>query len=293
MPNTPIPHGWLVNRPVIGTGNNCTLYVPKGSAESYRESKFWNTFKAIEEIEVTEELNYQVTFPSSIRGGSLSVNGEASKTVMEFLMGSDVVITATPKEGYHLTALIVNGKDVTAELGADGSYTIKNLDANYKVDTSFAENPVMLSLFMADGGSIDLNIKKEQTFTCLISPEDNWKINTVTFNGRDVTAELGQDGTYTTPKLTGDSELRVTFESTNSAIENIVANPSASAKVYVDRNGLVTIEGLEAGSAISVYTVNGQLVDHTASTGSCDSIQLGQRGVYLVQTPAKTYKIQY
>ena len=146
--------------PVIPADNNCTLYVPKGSAVTYRASQYWNTFKAIEEEEITEELNYQFSFPSYISGGSLTVNGEKTNNIMEFAMNSNVVITAEPKNGYHLAAFTLNGKDVTAEM-TDGSYIIEKLDANYVVDAKFAENPMKLSLFMAVGGSVDVEIEKE------------------------------------------------------------------------------------------------------------------------------------
>ena len=77
-------------------------------------------------------------------------------------MNSNVVITAEPKNGYHLAAFTLNGKDVTAEM-TDGSYIIEKLDANYVVDAKFAENPVKLSLFMAVGGSVDVEIEKRAT----------------------------------------------------------------------------------------------------------------------------------
>lgn len=277
--------------PVIPADNNCTLYVPKGSAETYRTTQYWNTFKAIEEEEITEELNYQFSFPTSISGGSLMVNGEKTKNVMEFAMNSNIVITAEPKDGYHLKSLMLNGKDVTSEM-TDGSYIIEKLDANYVVDAEFAENPVKLSLFMAVGGSVDVEIEKRATFSCAITPEDGWKVNTLTFNGRDVTSDLTDDNRYTTPALTGDSELRVTFENINSSVENIGVN-ATSTKVYVDRSGLVTIEGIERGTVISAYAVNGQLMERVTSSGDMATIQLCQHGIYLIQTPVKTYKIHY
>lgn len=277
--------------PVIPADNNCTLYVPKGSAETYRASQYWNTFKAIEEEEITEELNYQLSFHSSISGGSLTVNGEKTKNVMEFAMNSNIVITVEPKDGYHLKSLMLNGKDVTSEM-TDGSYIIEKLDANYVVDAEFAENPVKLSLFMAVGGSVDVEIEKRATFSCAITPEDGWKVNTLTFNGCDVTADLTDDNRYTTPALTGDSELRVTFENINSSVENIGIN-ATSTKVYVDRSGLVTIEGIERGTVISAYAVNGQLMERVTSSGDVATIQLCQHGIYLIQTPVKTYKIHY
>ncbi len=291
LPETPIPQGWLVDRPVIPEGNSCTLYVPKGSGETYKASPYWNTFKEIIEVDMPENLNYQISFPYYTYGGSLTVNGETAKNVMEFAIGSDITISVVPQDGYHLKSLMLNGKDVLSEM-TDRSYIIEKLDANYVVDAKFAENPVKLSLFMAVGGSVDVEIEKRATFSCAITPEDGWKVNTVTFNGRDVTSDLTDDNRYTTPSLIGDSELRVTFENVNSAVENIGVN-ATSTKVYVDRSGLVTIEGIESGTVVSAYAVNGQLVERITSSGDVATLQLYQHGIYLIQTPVKTYKIHY
>lgn len=277
--------------PVIPEGNSCTLYVPKGSGDTYKASPYWNTFKEIIEVDMPENLNYQISFPYYTYGGSLTVNGETAKNVMEFAIGSDITISVVPQDGYHLKSLMLNGKDVTSEM-TDGSYIIEKLDANYVVDAEFAENPVKLSLFMAVGGSVDVEIEKRATFSCAITPEDGWKVNTLTFNGCDVTADLTDGNRYTTPALTGDSELRVTFENINSSVENIGVN-ATSTKVYVDRSGLVTIEGIECGTVISAYAVNGQLMERVTSSGDMATIQLCQHGIYLIQTPVKTYKIHY
>lgn len=276
--------------PVIDKDNDCTLYVPVGSVDTYKASSEWNVFKNIVGEEVTEMLNYQISFPARIVGGNLMVNGESPQTLMEFAMGSKVEITPVPKDGYHLHALLLNDQDVTADM-LNGSYAIENLDANYIVDVKFAENPVKLSLFMAEGGSIDIEIEKGKTFSCFITPEKDWQINTVTFNGKDVTEEVIADYRYDTPVLRRDSELRVTFERVN-GVEGInVKIPSA--KVYVDNLGNVTIEGLETGIPILIYSVDGMLIDSIISCGERDIVKLSQGGIYLIQTPAKTYKIQY
>lgn len=276
--------------PVIGRDNNCTLYVPSGSVDTYKASTEWNVFKNIVGEEVTEMLNYQISFPDRITGGNLIVNGESPQTLMAFPMGSKVEMTPVPKDGYHLHTLLLNNQDVTADM-LNGSYVIENLDANYIVDVKFAENPVKLSLFMAEGGSIDVEIEKGKTFSCFITPEKDWQINTVTFNGKDVTEEVITDNRYETPTLRKDSELRVSFESIN-GIEGVnVKIPSA--KVYVDNLGYVIIEGQEAGIPILVYSIDGMLIDSITSCGKRDIIKLSQGGIYLIQTPAKTYKIQY
>lgn len=281
----------IPDSPVIPSDNNCTLCVPKGSAESYRASNIWNTFKAIEEEEITEELNYQLSFPASISGGRLTVDGGSTKNVMEFTMNSNIVITAESNKGYHLVSLTLNGKDVASEM-IDGSYTIEKLDANYVIDAKFAENPVRLAIFTALGGSVDVEVEKRTKFSCFITSEEGWKVNTVTFNNRDVTAELTEDNGYTTPGITEDSELRVTFEKLNSAVENIGVD-AAATKVYVDKTGLVTIEGVENGAVINAYAVNGQSVGRIVSSGEVAGIQLYKHGIYLIQTPVKIYKIHY
>lgn len=275
---------------IIDENNNCTLYVPSGSVDTYKASPEWNVFKNIVGEDVTEMLNYQISFPSNITGGNLIVNGEDSQPLMEFAMGSKVEITPIAKDDYSFSALLLNDQDVTADM-INGTYIIENLDANYRVEVKFTENPVILSLLIDEGGSIDVEIEKGQTFTCLIKPEKAWKINTVTFNGNDVTGEVTSDNRYVTPALYSNSELRVTFESLN-GVEFIKAD-LPSEKVYVNDIGVVTIEGLEAGTPIMLHSIDGILIDSTISCGNKDVVKLPHNGIYLIQTSAKTYKIHY
>lgn len=275
---------------IIDENNNCTLYVPSGSVDTYKASPEWNVFKNIVGEDVTEMLNYQISFPSNIVGGNLIVNGEESQPLMEFAMDSKVEITPIAKDDYSFSALLLNDQDVTADM-INGSYIIENLDANYIVDVEFTENPVTLSLFTDERGSIDVEIEKGDTFSCLIKPEKEWKINTVTFNGNDVTAEVTSDNRYVTPAIYSDSELRVTFESINGV--EYIKTDIPSAKVYVNDIGELTIEGLEAGMPIMLHSIDGMLIDSLISCGNRDVVKLPHNGIYLIQTPAKTYKINY
>ena len=123
--------------------------------------------------------------------------------------GKDATITITPAEGWVLQTLVCNGYDVTSAV-EDGTYTISNLQENITLDITFAEAPVSLILNMGSGGSTAVKVQRNQSFTCVLMPDEGWSVNSVIFDGSDVTADV-TDGIYVTPVLYADATLSVTL----------------------------------------------------------------------------------
>lgn len=63
-------------------------------------------------------------------------------------------------------------------------------------------------------------------------------------------------------------------------------------KAIISSDGTLHGEGLKAGSRVSIYTINGESVGSaTASATGTVDIPLNGRGVYIVRTPEKSFKI--
>ncbi len=78
---------------------------------------------------------------------------------------------------------------VTLSIGENGSVTAD--DTTYTGDASFQADP-------------------DTVLNYTITPEDGYEIDSVTYNGEDVTSTTAA-GSYTAPALTGNAELIVTF----------------------------------------------------------------------------------
>ena len=269
------------------SNEDAILYVPRGSKAAYEATGKWGAFKEIREEDVDGTVTYQVV-ASVVKGaGTLEVNGQADVAEVDY--GGNAVVTVTPYTGYLLEKLICNGDDVTSEVN-NGEYHINNVEANYALEASFREAPVTLTIRMGDGGAMGAKVEKYNQFTCAIVPEEGWQLNSVVFNGNDVTSQVS-NGTYTTPSLTSNATLSISFEHPVS-----IASPHATAsrmKAYVSGDGQLHIMDAIPGEPITVVTADGKNMTRLTANGSQLTLPLSSRGIYVIHTPSKDVKVSY
>ena len=138
-------------------------------------------------------------------------------------------------------------------------------------------------------GSMSLKIDTELPYLTLrFTPEDGWYIYSVMLDEEDVTAELSEDGTYTTPAITANSRLSVIYADSSTGMAKVQSD--TRYEVRPTTNGL-SLGGLSAGDRISVYTPNGQCVYNAQATGSQTEIPLTLHQVYIVKVNNQTLKV--
>ena len=138
-------------------------------------------------------------------------------------------------------------------------------------------------------GSMSLKIDTELPYLTLrFTPEDGWYIYSVMLDEEDVTAELSEDGTYTTPAITANSRLSVIYADSSTGMAKVQSD--TRYEVRPTTNGL-SLSGLTAGDRISVYTPNGQCVYNAQATGSQAEIPLTLHQVYIVKVNNQTLKV--
>ncbi len=278
----------MANSPkIVDDNNNATLYVPRGAKATYEASSVWNNFIAIVEEDVPN-VYYELSAKVAKGKGSVTVGEEnIVYNKVDTLLNSAVTVTFTPAEGYMIETVLCNGEDITAELGEASQYEIASVEANYQFEVYYKEKPVTLHLVSGQGGSIDLLIEKGSRFTCNFKEEEGWRVNTILFNGGDVTAEWNAADGYTTPTITGESTLSVSFELVNS-----VANQTISRlKAYSREEGVLTIEGLTAGEQVCIYSTEGKLETSFNSSSSTVNVSLPTDAIYVVNTANGTVKV--
>ena len=278
------------NPSIIDEDSQCILYVPRGSKATWdaADAKVWGRFKEIVEEDVPDVL-YAIQIQQQ-GSGTVYVNSEkvSSSQPVEVAKGNEAVITFEPSDNYMLKSVFCNGKDVTDEV-ENLTYTIKDIQQNMSLDVLFAEKPLSLKLQTSEGGTISVPVEKNQTFTCQITPEEGWNIHSVYYNGLDVTDQVDEEGNYTTPSLTNNAQINVTFE-----LETNIQSQTVSAiKVHVDPNGYVIIEGMTNESTISLFSTNGTVIETRRTNQSNESIQLPEKGVYLLKVNSQTFKLSY
>ncbi len=266
-----------------------TLYVPKGLIDVYRSVDEWKKFVTIEEDEQSILSNYILNVECG-EGGKILYNGvETTNSTKSFVIecGNDVVISIIPNNGFHISYASLNGIDITNDID-DTSYTINNINSNHSIKVVFEKNPITLTIQHAENGYIKQIVDNGMSYSFQIESADGWKINTVLYNGQDVTNQLTNDGFFTTPAITENSTLNVSFESTTeSSVRQTYFN---DLKVYANGN-TIHIKGIKQGETVSVYDLGGTLIKSLISKRDSIEIPLPNDHVYIVRTADKVFKV--
>lgn len=264
------------------------LIVPAGMKNLYMQHKGWINFSNIEESTSPDEHFYEASISCSNGGRILCLGVEIINGYKKFSIkeSDDLTFQIIPDEGYRLVSLTVGENDVT-NMVTDGIYTVKNVEADINIYASFEEIPIALTIQHAENGYLKQFVQRGANIKFALVPAEGWKINSVVYNGYDVTSELNNDNEYTTPAINADAILSVSFESTQSAVSSARIS---YAKVY-GSNGEIVISGIERGDAISVYDEGGKIIAQTVANGNEQRIAIPAKGIYIVKTGEKTVKV--
>ena len=243
--------------------------------------------------EATEDVTITVTFKKLLvitsdftsTEGNVTIN-EAEETSILVSSGSKVEFTITPNEEYKIAEVIVNGTDVTADI-VDSKYTIEEATEDITITVTFKVKTFSLILKCSEAGAFKRIMQYGETATYEIVPSEMWEINTVVFNGVEVTFDL-EDGVYTTPEITQDSELSVVFVDVPTSVYSLY--DTSDVKVYASRQ-IISIKGLQENTPVAVYNASGQMEYNNVSTDYEMNINMAKNGVYLVKVGERTFKV--
>lgn len=261
---------------------SATLTVPHGTKAKYMAVDGWKNFANIQE---RDGCSYTIDL-SVIGNGTLKMNEE---TLGDFIIAdknSNISIRCVPNEGYKLEKVTIDDIDITNNV-INNVITIEGIKKNCKLEVTFAKIPISLTIQHAENGYLKQFVERGANIKFAIVPADGWKINTIVYNGYDVTSELNDDKEYTTPAINADAMLSISFESTQSAINSARIT---YAKVY-GSNGEIVISGTGKGVAIYVYDDCGKIIAQTVANSTEQRIAIQAKGIYIVKVGGKTVKV--
>ena len=159
----------------------------------------------------------------------------------------------------------------------------------YTIEEMEGGTPNYLTLRQADNGEVGIVVDLGRTYKVRITAFEGWTIHSVTFNGEEVTAQLTEEGTFTTPALQVDAVLNIAYEKTDNT--TMVANTTARAIKVQGHRGTLRITGATEGEAISVYTTGGTLVAQESAEEGETLLTLSTGQVYIVTVAHTVVKI--
>lgn len=142
-----------------------------------------------------------------------------------------------------------------------------------------------LSINHAGDGFVQHYVKADEPYTLYIGSEEGTRINTVMFNGENVTDRL-IDGYYTTPNITRPSKIVISYEQDPDGIAYV---PNDSKLHVYGYEGSLFVSGIEEPQSMSVYTLDGKLTSTQTLEGD-SKIKLNE-GIYIVKVGERTFKV--
>jgi hypothetical protein len=148
-----------------------------------------------------------------------------------------------------------------------------------------AEQSVWLSIKDAQS-TTKIKLKKGTKQELVISPEEGWKILSVTMDGTDVTAQVTNGGSFTTPAINSDASIIIVYEQ---EVPSGVRTARSQADVKVVSDGVV-ISNAEPDTRCVIYSTDGQQVVNTVISEGTKKITLQQGQVYILTIDGRTLK---
>ena len=196
--------------------------------------------------------------------------------IPETMPAHDVTVTGTFSiNSYKLSYMIDDnlyketiyefGAPITPEPRPDGDYTVfKWIDVPPIMPAHdvavYASYIIELTIIDAEQGRTKLRCEYEKSYSLQFEPSDGWHIHSVTYRGTDVSDLLTEDNVFTTPAITQNTELYITYSDVATRVKSVT--PQSDFRVLVKEQSIV-VQGAEVGTPIQVYDLNGRQISNT------------------------------
>jgi hypothetical protein len=283
-----IPNATLTDTYKYYSGPNASYIELDGvgaaiASRGYSANDVVATWASIYDTTTYYNITVQVGANGNVKENNIVINNGLTVTVAS---GATKTFTFTPTAGYELATLTYNGVDVKSQI-TNNQYTTAAVLAAGTLNVTFQKVVYNLAIKSAENGVVNHLSNYGDTPSFSFTASAGWKVNTVTYNGIDVTSSL-VNGVYTVAAITANALLNVSFvtDFVSGAPEVI----NSKVKVFTTTSDIV-IDGAAKGEVISLFTVNGQQLQTLKSDGKRMVIPAQQDAVYLVKTASKTFKV--
>lgn len=171
--------------------------------------------------------------------------------------------------------------------GNGNYYSTPRVSKKIKITSLGSEKP-SLTIKQVGLGAISTYVERGNTYQFTITPEDEWVVHSVSFNGNDYSSKLDKSNTFTTPQITKNSTIIIVYSQNPSGIANAKVS---SFKIIGIKNG-IKISGAEIGKDANVYTIDGYLVKTQKIRSTNEEIELDNNKIYIIKVGEFTSKVR-
>jgi hypothetical protein len=173
--------------------------------------------------------------------------------------------------------------------GNDNYYPTQRINKSVTIVNEGEYNPTLF-IKQGENGMVSTKVGKGTTHTFTFLAETGWKIHSVTFNDVDVTNQLYDGSTFTTPAITTNSILAVVYELDD--IDEIRAINESNVTIQGTSYGARVI-GANKGDMISICTTDGSLYHSVKAEQEVVDVPLRKDTVYIIKVGTKTIKLSH
>jgi len=219
-------------------------------------------------------------------------NGIVSPADTSIIQGDSLLFTITPDAGYEIDSASYNGDDISDALvqsGSDFTYTAINITADGSLYVDFNVKSYAITVTAGANGAVspaDTSIKHGDSLLFTITPDAGYEIDSVSYNGIDISDDLvqsGSDFTYSADSITADGLLYVSFKVATGREEVILTKDKIS--IYPNPvTDVLYIKGATNESMVQFISVTGAVVyqKRISENSSIDIAHL-PAGLYFVK----------
>ncbi|MDO4319730.1 MAG: MBG domain-containing protein [Bacteroidales bacterium] len=192
----------------------------------------------------------------------------------------------------YLDCIGVGETRVRANQAGNNNYEPAFREVKHVMIAAVPDKPV-LTIRSLPMGEASFAVDKGTTLKIKLAAQSGWKINSVTVDDEDYTAELSQSrNVLTTPAINADMQVVITYE--ESAVTDRADLMSDRGDIRVlGRGDGIRVTGAPEGETVSIYNVDGMLIksERIASSTAHDiSLQTGE--IYIVAIASRTFKLR-
>ena len=292
-----LANSFIVNNSFIGQyiGNPEVAVTLKGSTPTIND--FGLT------ANVSDRLHSHADVFSFVTESEIKAGEGATMKLMdgEESVAEAPVYVSREAEGYRAYAdfggqKLENGKTYDVVLPEGSVYASNGIVNNPEIKSAITAMPeapaapefVSIALNIDEYASATYRMVKGQESVLNLKAGDDWKLESLSLNGEDVTGDVDENGLYTLPALNEDANLDAAYtyaREINYDFETGVGNIQDVPYSLSKDGSHVLISGLNGGEQIAIYTVGGMKIaslDDVPADMHQASLALPEGQVYII-----------